>query len=365
MLTANSTKSPAQRDAFFALEKPLHTLPEISQVRSSNLARFPQLIERLGGDYRALLARFSINARLIEDANSFVDCLSLVKLFEHCAVEFDDPLFGLHLAEQQTADVYGCVVALCRAAATVRDAIACLSEFIPVVHSSESLLELEISTESAPEVAELRWADRSRFANNTQANYQGLLLNLKTLQAVAGPDFRPLHVSVPKGIDGSLVGEFERIVGCPLQAGADYSCIAFPASLLEQPVASANEPLFQLLYGYLFRLKRLPKQTTLERVNVYVAWALGSADLSIDACAKHLGLSARSLQMRLQAIGKSYSDVLENHRQQQARYLLQNDTMSIAELADRLGYAERTSFGRAFKRWTGLTPQQFRRRKAD
>ncbi len=358
-------REDAKKEAFYTLERPLHTLPDISQVRASNLSQFPPLIERLGGDYRELLARFAINAKLIEDANSFVDCLSLVKLFEYCAVEFTDPLFGLHLAEQQSADVYGSVVALCRAAATLGEAINCLSEFIPVVHSSESLLELENSLEGAPEVAELRWADRSRFAGNTQANYQGLLLNLKTLRAVVGPGFQPLYVSVPKAIDESLVAEFERIVACPLRAGADYSCIAFPSAQLEQPLASANEPLFQLLYGYLFRLKSLPKQTTLERVNVYVAWALGSADLSIEACAKHLGLSVRSLQMRLQGVGKSYSDVLEQHRQQQAKYILQNDTLSIAQVADRLGYAERTSFGRAFKRWTGLTPQQFRRRKAD
>ncbi|GAB3098383.1 AraC family transcriptional regulator [Aestuariicella hydrocarbonica] len=342
---------------FFSLQKPLHTLPDFSQVRSANLAYFPQLVTSLGGDYQALLEQHGIAPRLIEDANSFIDCQSYVNLYEQCARELKDPLFGLHLAQHQQADTYGTVVALCRAASTVREALTCLIDFIPVVHSSESVLELVPGSLTS----ELRWMARSGFSSNTQANYQGLLLNLKTLREIGDTSFQPEYVCIPGSLPPELVEEFEAIIECPLRVGTGISCIGFPTNWLDQPVLSANSPLYQLLYGYLFRLKGLPRQTILERVNVFVARGLSTADLSMESCAKHLGMSPRSLQLRLQAVGKSYSEVVEYHRLERAKCILRNDTCPVAAVADQLGYSERTSFGRAFKRWTGMSPQQYRR----
>ena len=62
----------------------------------------------------------------------------------------------------------------------------------------------------------------------------------------------------------------------------------------------------------------------------------------------------------LQDGGHSYSEILDRQRLQRAKELLRHSRQSIAEIADALGYAERTSFGRAFKRWSGQTPQAFR-----
>lgn len=51
---------------------------------------------------------------------------------------------------------------------------------------------------------------------------------------------------------------------------------------------------------------------------------------------------------------------MEGERERLARIYLQTLSMSLEEIAERLGYGEQTSFGRAFKRWTGVTPQRFR-----
>lgn len=82
--------------------------------------------------------------------------------------------------------------------------------------------------------------------------------------------------------------------------------------------------------------------------------------MSIEGCSARLGISTRTLQLRLQEQGISFSAVLEHHRLERARAALTDPRLSIADVADALGYAERTSFGRAFKRWTGQSPQQYR-----
>lgn len=79
--------------------------------------------------------------------------------------------------------------------------------------------------------------------------------------------------------------------------------------------------------------------------------------------ANRLGMSARTLQRRLNGTGTSYSDVLEALRQDLAERMLSNRSLSISEIAYLLGYAELSSFDRAYRSWTGRTPADVRREK--
>lgn len=343
-------------DHFFSLEQPLHTLPAHSQVSAMNLFHFPELINRLGGKTEALLERYGIDPRVLTLDNQFVDCQPFVELFEYCASEFNDPLFGFHLAELQSENVYGCVTALCKAAGTIRQGIHGLIDYLPVVHSTESLLELV----EGNSISELRWTEHSDFGSNDQADGQGLVLNLKVLRAMAGSNFVPSYVNVSDQLYRKVGRELEKLVACPIRASKERSCIAFSSEILSQPSMGATRPLYQLLDSYLGRLKVSRKPDLLDQVKQFIARELGRGEFCIDACAKELGLSARSLQIRLRASHVSYSDILDSQRLERAKLKLRHSDLSIAEIADQLGYVERTSFGRAFKRWTGSSPQQYR-----
>jgi AraC-like DNA-binding protein len=72
-------------------------------------------------------------------------------------------------------------------------------------------------------------------------------------------------------------------------------------------------------------------------------------------------MSVRTLQARMANEGTSFSSLIEEVRVLLARTYLQRPESSLDEIADWLGYGEQTSFGRAFKRWTGMTPQKYRR----
>jgi AraC-like DNA-binding protein len=83
--------------------------------------------------------------------------------------------------------------------------------------------------------------------------------------------------------------------------------------------------------------------------------------MAIDAVARDLGMSARTLQRRLSAVGLSYQEILESSRRETAEKCITQSALSIAEVAYMFGYSEPAAFHRAFKRWTGVTPQAFRR----
>lgn len=81
----------------------------------------------------------------------------------------------------------------------------------------------------------------------------------------------------------------------------------------------------------------------------------------VDAIAKALSTSARTLKRRLQGEGTSYTELLEAERRARAELLLTQGTLSVKEVAAQLGYADTAAFSHAFTRWSGVSPSEFQR----
>lgn len=346
------------KSAFFSIDGPLDTLPAAGQMRTANLSGFAALVRGRGADPEGLLERHAIDPVALRDPERYVDCKSVVELFEDSSAALNDPLFGLHLAQAQDPEVFGCITTLCRAAPTVRESVASFIDYIPVVHSPQAMIELV----EGPETAEIRWRVGSELGCNEQANYKAALLNLKLLRAVAGSGFRPtaIHLTVKPG--ARQVTELEQQFGCRFRAVRDGNAIAFPQAVLDRPVATANRLVYQLLGGYLEQVKEASRGSIEERVEDYVRGSLAGGDCSIERCALKLGLSVRTLQARLGEAGLKFTDILEQQRSELARHYLEQLHLGLDQVAELLGYAEQSSFGRAFKRWTGLTPKLYRQR---
>jgi AraC-like DNA-binding protein len=343
-------------DFFFALEGPLDTMPTERQMRTANFGGFADLVRTLGSDPQLILERHGIDPGAIRDPDSYIDCKSLVDVLEYCSTRFNDSLFGLRLAQRQDPDVYGAVTALCRAAATFREAVDAFVTYIPVIHAPTAALELV----EGREIVELRWHVRNDLGANFQAAYQATMLDLKLFRSVGGRDFRPSYVNLTGETRARDIAEIESKYGCRFNARAPYNAIAFPSAMMDRPVASANRLLFRLLGGYLDRVRAASRVTIVERVEDYVTGALPSGSCSIERCARKLGTSVRSLQASLSEHDVRFSDILEKKRIEFAKVYLQQNEVPLEEVAALLGYSEQSSFTRAFRRWTGVTPQRYR-----
>jgi AraC-like DNA-binding protein len=108
-------------------------------------------------------------------------------------------------------------------------------------------------------------------------------------------------------------------------------------------------------------LQKLPRGPDLvERTRRAIGERLRGDDSSLESVARGLGTSARSLQRHLRELGYSYSTLDDEVRAATARLYLQHADIAIAEVAYLLGFADQSTFNRAFKRWTGQTPARFR-----
>jgi len=95
-----------------------------------------------------------------------------------------------------------------------------------------------------------------------------------------------------------------------------------------------------------------------------LASEVAGGDIRIEAVARRLGFSARTLQRRLTASGVSYQQLVDSARREAAARYLANSSLAIGEIAYLLGYSEPSAFHRAFKRWNGTTPHSLRRAHA-
>jgi AraC-like DNA-binding protein len=343
-------------DYFFSLEGPLDVGPSAGQMRAGNLSGFHALVQRYGADPRRMLERHDIDPTAFADPDNFIACTAAVGALEDCRARFDAPLFGLELAELQGPDVFGCVAALGRAAPTFREGLQGIVDYLPVTHSREGELEIVATRDTA----ELRWRGHGDFATIEQANYQALLLNLKILQMLGGAEFRPTYVDLALNVPARELEEIQARFGCRVSGRRDGNAIGFSSGVLDRPVGTANRLLFSLLGSYLKRVKAASAATTVERVESYIRGALPSGACTIARCARKLGASVRTLQLRLSESGVKFSDLVEKQRIEQATSALRGGQASVHEVAAMLGYSEQASFGRAFKRWTGMTPRAYR-----
>jgi AraC-like DNA-binding protein len=154
---------------------------------------------------------------------------------------------------------------------------------------------------------------------------------------------------------------YQALFGIAVTFGAPVDEVVFPRAIMALPLPDANAAMCAFFARHVQeRLDALaPVPGVCEQVRVIIADNLHAGDLGLDAVATRLGMSARTLQRRLRAENASLHGLIEQVRRERSVVLL-GTPMAIGEIAYLLGYSEPSAFHRAFKRWTGATPEAFR-----
>lgn len=344
-------------DGFFSLAGPIELTPGPGRTRAASFQKFFEYVHYLGGDPCAILERHDIDPRRVGDPEHHIASRAMVETFQHCASSLRAPLFGLHLAEMQSPDVFGAVSALCRAAPDMRSAMQDFIDFLPVVHSPE----YEVTLAETGDTVELRWFGHSQlYEAYDQVNHHALLRIVNLFRSFAPDDFRLRYANISTNVSQGARTEIEDKVGCAVHFDQNADMIGIAASSFCAPLQSSNRLVHQLLGTYLRRVKAKQALSLRDRVEAYVRGAIQSGECSLERCADKLGFSARTLQHQLRTADVSFSEIVTRERMDLARTYLGNGDLSIGEIALRLGYAEQASFGRAFKKWVGKSPSHFR-----
>jgi AraC-like DNA-binding protein len=158
--------------------------------------------------------------------------------------------------------------------------------------------------------------------------------------------------------------DYARTFPCALAFEQPAHAVVFASELLDRRLAGRDPAvaasLRQLIHEQFIAPRRESSWTS--RVRRALREASDLAHLDFDDLAYRWGVTHRTLRRRVQGEGHTLSDLLDQARFERASARLERPEESIKEVAERLGYAETSSFHRAFKRWAGVTPNAFRKR---
>ena len=203
-----------------------------------------------------------------------------------------------------------------------------------------------------------------RFLDETVAPPQTLALGelaiwLQLARMGTRQPIRAIAARSPVPIPPSA--EIEAFFGVPVEPGERIELVISSGDAA-RPYLTRNEELWRFFEPELRqRLRDLDRDAGMhQRLRSVLVEMLPGGETSIDAAARRLATSKRTLQRRLAAESTSYQAVLDEVREQLARHYLTQARISNTEIALLLGFADPNSFFRAFHAWTGRTPESVR-----
>lgn len=156
----------------------------------------------------------------------------------------------------------------------------------------------------------------------------------------------------------------ERLFGCPVRFAQPDNRIWFAQTLLELPSSHAEPELLQLHERLASEhVAKLERQDIVARVYRVFGEVLETGAVSLEDIAGHLQIKARTLRTRLAEAGTSFNQLLADYRCNLAKRLLAGTDETIDEIVYLTGFSEPSTFYRAFKRWTGQTPVEYRNQR--
>jgi AraC-like DNA-binding protein len=156
---------------------------------------------------------------------------------------------------------------------------------------------------------------------------------------------------------------WEATCGVPVRVDPEAPGLVMPMAALDEPIrATLPSPVCRFVRELLDWVAPPSgvATTIAERVVEAVRRDRGALTASIDEVARALAMSTRTLHRRLAAEGTTFERALDDIRREEAIQRTLEDRCQLKAIGAALGFADPSGFRRAFKRWTGLTPQQFR-----
>lgn len=157
---------------------------------------------------------------------------------------------------------------------------------------------------------------------------------------------------------------YRAVFGVAPRFKCPESCLVLTSDLLDRPVPAADPGLSRIVTAHaeqLLAASQRPPENIATLVRQQLAEGMAHGQISLQAVARHLNLSERSLQRRLDDQGTRFADLMDEVRRDLAMRYIADVHLALGEVAYLLGFSDPSSFNRAFKRWTGMTPAAARR----
>jgi AraC-like DNA-binding protein len=337
-------------------------VPVCSSVSVAYLQGLLDYLARLGVDSAELLERVQLSPQILSQRDQRIAASAYLELLGHGVQLSGDTQLGLHLGEAVRPGYYGVLGYLIMSCATLADALHRQARYAALVGN---LGQVDLADEPPREGLEPQVAH----------SWQPLLpqqqrqLSEETLAGwvtfghwISGLDIPPTEVRFQHSAPADT-SEYQRIFRCPVLFDQADNALVFPKRLLATPLGQADAQVRLMLDAYADRLLGEIQQghSVLDRARLELSRQLPEVGADLQQIAARLALSPRTLQRRLREAGLSFNQLVDETRQQLVLHYLRDPALELAEIAFLVGFSEPGSLARAFRRWTGQSPGEYRR----
>jgi AraC-like DNA-binding protein len=320
-------------------------------VHAQMLRFFPELVEELGGDPYALLARAGV------DTGHSASYRQAIQLLEHAAGELACPDFGLRLARMQGGGaMFGPLGLAMRHSRTFGEALAYVGD-----HAFAHSLAARITITRLPDGGAFSAHDilLDGLPVKTQLIEQVILVGHLAAMEITGDHARVRRVHF-RHQPISPLRTYRRHFGCEVRFGQSADGVLFSAADLACPVVDPDAGAFARATAFIDRAfpRHLPPLHA--QVRGLIMQRLGTGSCTNADVAAELHLHPRTLHRKLKAEGTSFQKIKDDVRRDAMLYYLRETRLDLTRISEQLGFAEQSVMTRSCNRWFAASPTRLR-----
>ncbi len=317
--------------------------------------------ERLGAEPGSLLSEAGLSTSLIRQPDGRVPIRKHMELFRKAIERTGRPDFALEVGRAFRPGTLNVVSHAAMHAPDLRAAWRTLTRYWRFV-AEGTLLSLTEENEVAVMAFEMTDSSLPFAREGSEAVAAGQFFFARWLTQL---DLRPNRVTFAFP-EPPHAEAHRRLFEGQVDFSSERTELHWPRSVLNLPTVAADPKLEHLFQDRIREsLDALTTETDPEvvsQVRTVVITQLRGGDVSLSQVAQELAVSRRSLQRRLSDAGTSFQTILDDCRRSLCVHHLSRRDLSVEEVAFLAGFSEPSSFFRAFRRWTGCTPGEWRAR---
>jgi AraC-like DNA-binding protein len=325
-------------------------------IRIGPIRPIPDMLREMGQDVEAILEEAGVDLKLFDEPDHVVPYAVVGRLLSLCAERARCPHFGLLLGARRGLASLGLVGMIVREAPDVRSALRDLVTFLPL-HDRGAVPALEVEADGVT-LSYAAYAGHQPGGEHVSDGAAAMGFNI--MRELCGPAWAPTEIYLPRAKPADT-SHHTKFFKAPVRFGADRVAIAFDVRWLDRRVERSDPELRGILLRQLERLRSSADLGLKDDIRSVVRTLVVDGDCSAKRVAKLLAVSERTLNRRLAQKGASFRGVVEEARFEVAQHMLADGSVPLSEIAAGLGYSEASAFSRAFRRWSGMSPVQWRK----
>ncbi|KZZ60726.1 hypothetical protein A3762_15270 [Oleiphilus sp. HI0125] len=327
---------------------------ELSVQAVTYRALFLRLIDN-GYSESLLQSRYGLSLSYLDAEENRVPLDRYYALWRDAVSYTKEPDLALQLAAEELSQSMGLVGHVFFNCKTLRSAIEHYQRYYRIVNES---IQIELQSNDQ-DFAICYHVKEPAIYSSYEMEYSLALAAYRARRLLqSGLDIR--YVSFPHS-KPAYAASYETLFQCPVKFDQPVASIVFNAAYLDYPMPRNSPTLYRVLTVHLDRILASLKAnlSIKEQVRQIVAKKLSDPNLDAGTVARRLNMSRNTLYRRLKKEGVSYHEIVDEVRSEFAIRSIKEDKYSFTELAFLLGFSEVSAFSRAFKRWTGSTPNKY------